>query len=67
MDLEKIYKYSNYVAFVVAVFLFGTVMSMSTPWWLPLVVLLFPTAVFLVVVFGALLWSFYLTKDDDES
>ncbi len=68
MDLEKTYKYCNYISLIVATFLFGTVLSGGgTPWWLPIVVLVVPTAVFLVVVFGALLWSFYLTKDNDES
>ena len=67
MDLEKIYKYSNYVVLIVAAFLFGTVLSGGTAWWLPLVVIFVPTAVFLVVVLGALLWSFNLTRNDDES
>ena len=64
MNLERVYKYCNYIAVVAASFLAGTWLSGMTEWWLPLVALAIPTTMFLVVVLGALLWSFYITKDE---
>jgi len=65
MDLEKTYKYCNYLAVVVASFTAGTWWA-GTPWWIPALMLITPTTIFLVVILLSLAWSFYLTKDWDD-
>lgn len=61
MNIETVYKYSNLVAWLVAVVLivlwYGVV-----SWWVPLVIAIAPTVMLLMVVSFSLVWSFFLTR-----
>lgn len=65
IDIEKLYYYSNFIAFAFAMVALGSALCYSEiSLWIPLIILAIPTVVFGCVIAGALFWSFFLTKDD---
>lgn len=68
IDIEKLYYYSNCIAFAFAMVALGAVLySNEISFLMPIVILLVPTIVFSITILIALFWSFFLTKDKRES
>lgn len=68
IDIEKLYHYSNCIAFAFAIVALGAVLySNEISPWIPIVIFCVPTLVFGATILSALLWSFFLTKDERES
>lgn len=65
IDIERIYKISNIVAIVCAIIAFlAAATSSSVSFWVPFIILIFPTSVICFMVCIGLLWSFFLTRDN---
>ena len=67
IDVEKVYHYSNYCAFILSMIALGAVLySTEVSPWIPLIILAIPTILFSIVVAGALVWSFILPQDKER-
>jgi hypothetical protein len=63
MNVEKIYWVLNVCCFPMGILYMISFFLGEVSLWIPIVIWLFPTALLLIVVGLALLWSFYITKD----
>ena len=66
INIERIYGISNYFAFALAfIALVAALLYDGLSLWIPLIILAIPTLLFVMVVSGALFWSFYLTRKNN--
>lgn len=66
INIEKYYKQANLIALYAVAFYLGLWVAGAAPLYKAILILIIPTTAFLVVVCGALLWSFILTRNNNE-
>jgi len=67
IDFERIYFTTNWIAFFLGMIGFGAAaVSDNVSLWIPFLILITPTSIFIVVSVVALVWSFILTRETNE-